>query len=101
MRIPEKLVIILAIILGIILGLLWLRFGDHSIEPIFGQFITWYILPETLALTFSLLFFFIDFSEKTPIRIANSILLGALLYLSFWVPLSALILGLILTGGTM
>ncbi len=101
MRISKKVVIILAIVLGVVCGLLWLKFGDHFIEPIFGQFITWYILPEIISLVFSLVLFFLDYKHIIRIRIANSLLFILLFCIFFWVPLASLILLLCLTGSTL
>ncbi|MHC4265327.1 MAG: hypothetical protein ACYSUK_05260 [Planctomycetota bacterium] len=101
MKKTRTVIIVLAVALGAITGLLWLRFGDHFIEPIFGQSVTWFVLPEIISLILSLTLFFAQFKQKIKNRIVNSILFLILFYIFFWAPLACFIAYMVLTGSTM
>lgn len=101
MKKSTTVVIVTSVLSGAMCGLLWMRFGDHVIEPVFGQPVTWFVLPPIVSVVCSLICFFAGSRQEISHRVANTLVFALVFYLSFWAPLVCLIGALFLTGETM
>ena len=98
MKLPRLITIITSIVLGAATGALWFAFGDFYIEPVFGQPVTWYVLPVILDLIFSSILFFLNFKKTIASRIVDSFLFLVLYYAFFWTPLYVIIIACFFLG---
>jgi len=86
---------------GATCGLLWMRFGDHAIEPVFGQPVTWLVLPPILSVVCFLICHFASSEHEVFHGVRSGVPCAIVFYLAFWAPLACLIGAVWLTGATM